>query len=239
MAREEWKLSEPPRRIAALPARRHKPAGVGGHVGARFVDDADDAQRHAHARDRRGRWAASIGQHRADRDRAAPPRRRGPRPSPRRACRRASAGRAWRPRAWRCSAASRSCRLAARIALLCRADARRPLPERRGLRLGLARASGRRRRARRSAPGRASRRFEVGFAPVCSAAVIAQHQIVAMDHLVAATVAEDGLDFTAFVAGDGAGVVARIGRQAARQLAAVLGRARSPRRRARSCPRPR
>ena len=51
IAPEEWKLSEPPRRIAALPARRHSAARVGGDVGARLVDDADDAQRHAHARD--------------------------------------------------------------------------------------------------------------------------------------------------------------------------------------------
>ena len=28
-----------------------QPAGVGGDVGPRFVDDSDDAQRHAHARD--------------------------------------------------------------------------------------------------------------------------------------------------------------------------------------------
>ena len=46
-----WIASEPPRRIVALPDLRHRPGGVGGHVGARFVDDADHAERHAHPAD--------------------------------------------------------------------------------------------------------------------------------------------------------------------------------------------
>ena len=52
-AREEWKLSEPPRRIAALPDLSAEPAGIGGHVGPALVDDADHAERHADARDAR------------------------------------------------------------------------------------------------------------------------------------------------------------------------------------------
>ena len=51
MARLECTLSEPPRRMAALPDFRHKRAGVAGHVRPALVDDADDAERHAHARD--------------------------------------------------------------------------------------------------------------------------------------------------------------------------------------------
>src|SRR5471032_223977 len=42
-----------------------------------------------------------------------------------------------------------------------------------------------------------------------------------MDDLVAATVAEDGGDFTAFVPGDAADIGARIGGEAARHLAAA------------------
>src|ERR1700732_1982068 len=49
------------------------------------------------------------------------------------------------------------------------------------------------------------------------------HEVIAMDHLVAATVAEDGLDFTAFVTGDGTGVGGRIGAEPAPQFAAVAG----------------
>src|SRR5260221_10617978 len=48
-----------------------------------------------------------------------------------------------------------------------------------------------------------------------------QDEIVAMDDLVAATVAEDGCDFTAFVPGNPADIVARIGGEAARRLVAV------------------
>ena len=51
MARLECTLSEPPRRMAALPDFRHKRTGIAGHVGPALVDDADDAERHAHARD--------------------------------------------------------------------------------------------------------------------------------------------------------------------------------------------
>src|SRR5258708_33598069 len=42
-----------------------------------------------------------------------------------------------------------------------------------------------------------------------------------MDDLVAATVAEDGGDFTAFMPGDAADIGARIGGEAARRLAAA------------------
>src|SRR5579883_488926 len=50
---------------------------------------------------------------------------------------------------------------------------------------------------------------------------LAHHEIIAMDHLVASTVAEDRLDFTAFVAGNGTGVIARIGGETAAELAPV------------------
>ena len=54
--------SEPPRRIVALPALRHSARGVGGHVGPRFVDDADHAERHAHPADLdAGRAVAQVG----------------------------------------------------------------------------------------------------------------------------------------------------------------------------------
>ena len=41
--------SEPPRRITALPDISAERAGIGGDVGPALVDDADDAERHAHA----------------------------------------------------------------------------------------------------------------------------------------------------------------------------------------------
>ena len=40
----------PPRSSTALPDRRHKAAGVGGHVRAAFIDDADQPDRNAYAR---------------------------------------------------------------------------------------------------------------------------------------------------------------------------------------------
>ena len=43
---EERALSDPPRRIAALPDLRQSPPGIGGHVGAALVDDPDHAQGH-------------------------------------------------------------------------------------------------------------------------------------------------------------------------------------------------
>ncbi len=51
MARFERWLSEPPRRIAALPALRHSAAASAVTFGPALVDDADDAERHAHALD--------------------------------------------------------------------------------------------------------------------------------------------------------------------------------------------
>ena len=70
MARLECALSEPPRRMAALPDFRHSAPGIAGHVGPALIDDADDAERHAHARDveavgprpLRDRGADGIGQ---------------------------------------------------------------------------------------------------------------------------------------------------------------------------------
>ena len=49
MTSEVRKLSEPLRRITALPDLRQSAAGVGRHVRPRLVDDADHAERHAHA----------------------------------------------------------------------------------------------------------------------------------------------------------------------------------------------
>ena len=78
------------RGVAGLEAQR---AGVGRHVGAAFVDDADDAERHAHALRMRGRWAASIRPARCRPDRRARRCPRRPWPSPRCAPRRAAGGR--------------------------------------------------------------------------------------------------------------------------------------------------
>ena len=41
--------SEPPRKIAALPLLMQSAGGIDRHVGPAFVNDADDAERHAHA----------------------------------------------------------------------------------------------------------------------------------------------------------------------------------------------
>ena len=49
MTSEVRKLSEPLRRITALPDFRQSAAGVGRHIRPRLVDDADHAERHAHA----------------------------------------------------------------------------------------------------------------------------------------------------------------------------------------------
>src|ERR1700733_14306138 len=48
---------------------------------------------------------------------------------------------------------------------------------------------------------------------------LTHRHVVAVDHLVAAAIAQDRLDLAALMAGNGARVVARIGREAARQLA--------------------
>ena len=117
MAREEWKLSEPPRSttdVARLDAER---AGVGGDVGPGLVDHADDADRHAHAADHQAVGPRPFARSRRRPDRAGRRCRRGPWPSPRRARRsssrrscsaRISCRRPWRP--------SMSLALAARIA---------------------------------------------------------------------------------------------------------------------------
>ncbi len=51
-------------RIAGLEAQS---AGIGGHVGPRFVDDADDAERHAHALEVQPVRLRPVSQHAADR----------------------------------------------------------------------------------------------------------------------------------------------------------------------------
>ena len=65
-----------------------------------------------------------------------------------------------------------------------------------------------------------------------------QDQVVAMDQLVAAAIAEQGLDLLRPVAADPAGVVGIVGAQALGDVVAV-GVARSPHRRARTRPRQR
>ena len=57
-------------------------AGIGRHVGAAFVDDADDTQRHAHARSDRARWGGCVGRSVGRPDRRARRRLRVPRPRP-------------------------------------------------------------------------------------------------------------------------------------------------------------
>ena len=93
MARLERKLSEPPRRIAALPAFRHSAPASAVTFGPALVDDADDAERHAHALDGHAVRPRPAFGHGADRvlERGAPPRCRPPWPRPAR--HRAPAGR--------------------------------------------------------------------------------------------------------------------------------------------------
>ena len=100
MAREEWKLSEPPRSttdIARLDAKR---AGVGGDVGAGLVDHADDADRHPHAADHQAVGARPLLDQGAHRVGQGSRYRRARGPSPRPALRSAAGG----------PAARRSCR---------------------------------------------------------------------------------------------------------------------------------
>ncbi len=51
IARADWKLSEPPRRIAALPALRQSAPASAVTFGRELVDDPDHAQGHPHAGD--------------------------------------------------------------------------------------------------------------------------------------------------------------------------------------------
>ena len=90
IARDEKKLSEPPRRIAALPALRHSAPASAVTFGPRLVDHADHAERHPHARDVEAVRPPPARELRADRiveqrrsPRARPPSpRSGPRPAP-------------------------------------------------------------------------------------------------------------------------------------------------------------
>ncbi len=66
------------RRIAGAHAQGR---GIGGDVGAAFVDDPDQADRDAHARQHRARWGASRCRSLRRPDRADPPPLRPPRPS--------------------------------------------------------------------------------------------------------------------------------------------------------------
>ena len=101
------------RRVAGLEAER---AGVRRHVRPALVDDADDAERHAHALDLEAVGPRPVCEHAADRDRAARRSPPAPWPWPRRAWHRASAGRGRRPGGWPRAAAARSQPLASRMA---------------------------------------------------------------------------------------------------------------------------
>ena len=56
-------LSDPPRRITALPDLRHSAAGVGADIGAAFVDHADHADRRGDALDAQPVRPRPVGQH--------------------------------------------------------------------------------------------------------------------------------------------------------------------------------
>ena len=235
IARDEWKLSEPPRRIAALPALRHSAAGVGGHVGPRFVDDADDAERHPHPRDARplgrvpsrhdaaptgsGRAATSsspwaIASMRVGIERQPVEQRAGDAgplaaASPRR----------WRPGSRRLVADRRAAAVSAGSSapVVAVASARRPPP-----------APPRRWRQH----GRDAGRSSVAVSGMARYPV--QHQVVAVDHLVAATIAEQASISRLLWPAIGARPRPNRRRGRVPSLAAVSGRARPPRRRART-----
>ena len=144
-----------------MPDLTAMPAGVGGHVRAALVDDADDPERHADPRDLEAVGPRPFGQHAADRvgqvgDVLEPLSR-----PLRAASGRAPAGRAARaPMPARCAAA-RSSALAARIALAC---ARTAAAAARSA-AALASAGGQRQRRRglaRAPPDRGHRRGEIG-----------------------------------------------------------------------------
>ena len=67
MARDEWVLSEPPRRITALPALRQSAPASAVTFGPALEDHADDAERRAHALDMEAVGPVPFGHHRADR----------------------------------------------------------------------------------------------------------------------------------------------------------------------------
>ena len=67
MACEEFSESEPPRRITGIAGLQAERAGIGRDVGAALEDDADDAERRAHALDVQAVGAVPFGDHFADR----------------------------------------------------------------------------------------------------------------------------------------------------------------------------
>ncbi len=254
----ERKLSEPPRRITALPALSAQRAGVGGDVGPALVDDGDDAERRAHALDAQAVGPVPGGGHLADRVGRACHRVDARRPWRRRASRRASGGRGRRgrpscrrrcrgPRHWPGESPTRSTRIAAAAA--CSAFVLllgRRVGERAGGGAGafahvahqcgdarvLFRKLGPAHRfclelARVHSMSRRSGRFDA-----------AEHEIVAMDHLGAAAIAENGFDALGVLADDARRVVAVIGDEAARRSRRRPDRGSAPRRRARTRPRP-
>ena len=101
------------RRVAALQAQRGR---VGRDVRPALVNDADDAERHAHARDLEAVRPLPFGDRLARRDRRAPRPSRARRPSLRCACRRARGDRPSRPTAPRAFASATSSALAASTA---------------------------------------------------------------------------------------------------------------------------
>ena len=107
------------RGIAGLEAER---AGIGRHVRAALVDDADDAERHAHALDRQAVRPRPALRSLRRPDRRARRRPRGRPPSRRCACRRARAGRGRRRSRRAPCASAMSSALAARMLVLAGAD---------------------------------------------------------------------------------------------------------------------
>ncbi len=180
------------RRVCRLQAQR---AGVGRHVRAAFVDDADHAERHAHALDAQAVRARPFSADRADRI----GQRRDVFDAARHASTRAASSAADRaPRARR-PAALPACHVEQRSRPGCRpcAHARRPPPSQQRAIAG--------RRSRASAQhalggdGVATdHEHRLGQRRVGSS----QHQVVAVDHLVAPTIAQDGLEVAAAMAAD-------------------------------------
>ena len=222
------------RGIAGLEAEA---AGIRRHVGPRFIDDADDADRHAHAAKSQAVGPASIPPSPGPRDRAR--RRSPPVPSP-------------SPRAAPRVSVSRSRKLAFRSLALAFSRSRGVLGQDVGGRAADLRRHGHQRlvllsrsaqapaRVRRGARRRAQRHASArGWISSRSCALSAhQHQVVAVDQFVAAPEAQHLLDLGGLEPDDARRVARIIGDEPARDLAAAGARRSTPCRRARSCLRP-
>ena len=219
------------RGVAGLQAQR---AGIGGHVRAALVDDADHPERHAHALDASARWAAATRLRRCRRDRAARRSPRGSRRSPRRAPHRAAAGRgarrpdrrrARRPcrarwpresrrrvparRAAAAASATFFCAVAASASTAAACTAARPRPSISACEDCASTAA--------QAPGALLRGRRGDLRPLLRD----QHQVVAVDHLVAAAEPEQRRDLGRAPPHDARGVGVGVGDDAARHLGPV------------------